>query len=108
MDFAGKAKTIERKLARTFDAALGELVGRDEPAPIEIVHAVLDRAEREEQEIGRGRRVFPFHHVRVTVLAGRRDRESRARLDAVVAGPPSLADRLHAPLGAPGCGTPRL
>lgn len=108
MDFAGKAKTIERKLARTFDAALGELVGRDEPAPIEIVHAVLDRAEREVQEIGRGRRVFPFNHVRVMVLAGRRDKEARARLDAVVAGPPSLAERLADRLAASGCATTRI
>lgn len=108
MDFAGKAKTIERKLTRTVNAALGELVGRDEPAPLEIVHAVLDCAEREVQEIGRGRRVFPFNHVRVVVLAGPRDKESRARLDAVVAGPPSLADRLADRLAGAGCTSARI
>jgi len=103
MDFAGKAQKIERKLTRTLDAAIGELVGRDEPAPLEIVHAVLDRAEREIQEIGRGRRVFPFTRVRVLLLAGPRDRETRARLDAVLTGPPSLADRLAERLAAAGC-----
>jgi hypothetical protein len=103
MDFAGKAQKIERKLARSLDAAIGELVGRDEPAPLEIVHAVLDRAEREIQEIGRGRRVFPFNAVRVLVLAGARGREARARLNAVLAGPPSLADRLAERLSAAGC-----
>ena len=108
MDFAGKAKTIERKLARTFDAAIGELVGRDEPAPLEIVHAVLDRAEREVQDIGRGRRVFPFTCVRLHVLAGPRDKESRARLDAVLAGPPSLADRVADRLAAAGCAGVRM
>jgi len=103
MDFAGKAQKLERKLTRTLDAAIGELVGRDEPAPLEIVHAVLDRAEREIQEIGRGRRVFPFTHVRVLVLAGPRDRDVRARFDAVTAGPPSLDERLAARLAAAGC-----
>jgi len=103
MDIAGKARKIERKLARTVDAAIGELVGPDEPAPIEIVHAVLDRAEHEVQDIGRGRRVFPFNCVRVHVLMGPRDKDARARVDAVIAGPPSLAERLADRLRAAGC-----
>jgi len=103
MDIAGKARKIERKLARTVDAAIGELVGRDEPAPIEILHAVLDRAEHEVQEIGRGRRVFPFNCVRVHVVAAQDDREARARFDAVAAGPPSLAERLAERLRSAGC-----
>lgn len=104
MDLSGKARKIERKLTRSVEAAIGELVGRDAPAPIEIVHAVLDRAEREVLEIGRGRRVFPFTTVRLFVLAGPRDKEARARLEAVVAGPPSLSDRLGDRLRAAGCG----
>jgi hypothetical protein len=103
MDIAGKARKIERKLARTVDAAIGELVGRDEPAPIEIVHAVLDRAEHQVQDIGRGRRVFPFNHVRVHVVAAARDRESKARFEAVLAGPPSLTERLAERLRSAGC-----
>jgi len=103
MDLSGKAQKIERRLARSLDAAIGELVGRDEPAPLELVHAVLDRAEREIQDIGRGRRVFPFNCVRLHVLAGPRDRDARARIDAVVAGPPSLAERLADRLASHGC-----
>jgi hypothetical protein len=103
MDIAGKARKIERRLARTVDAAIGELVGRDEPAPIEILHAVLDRAEQEVQEIGRGRRVFPYNCVRVHVVAAPDDSGARARFDAVVAGPPSLADRLAERLRLAGC-----
>src|SRR5260221_4645756 len=108
MDIAGKARKIERKLTRTLDAALGELVGRNEPAPIEIVHAVLDRAEREVQDIGRGRRVFPFTCVRVYVLAGPRETEARARVAAVIAGPPSLAERLADRLRGAGCAEVQL
>lgn len=108
MDIAGKARKIERKLARTVDAAIGELVGREEPAPLEILHAVLDRAEHQVQDIGRGRRVFPFTCVRLHVVAAAKDKESRARFDAVVAGPPSLDERLADRLRSVGCGDVRI
>ena len=103
MDIAGKARKIERRLARTVDAAIGELVGHGEPAPLEIVHAVLDRAEHEVQEIGRGRRVFPYTCVRVHLVAGPNENEARARFEAVIAGPPSLAERLAERLHSAGC-----
>ena len=70
MDIAGKARKLERRISRTVDAAVEEFMGRSATAPLEIVHAVLDRAEHEIQEIGRGRRVFPFNRVRVLVVAG--------------------------------------
>ena len=104
MDIAGKARKLERTLTRSVEAAIGEFVGREETTPLEIVHAVLDRAEHQVIEIGRGRRVFPF--TRVTVqIAGARDREAKARVAAVIAGPPSLSDRLQERLCAAGCTT---
>lgn len=128
MDIAGKARKIERKLARTVDAAIGELVGRDEPAPLEIVHAVLDRAEHEVQDIGRGRHVFPFNCVRLHVVVSdseqsRRSgaaakaglsrgpaakKEAKARFEAVLAGPPSLVERLAERLRTAGCPDARV
>ena len=108
MDIAGKARKLERKLARTVDAAIGELVGRDEPAPLEIVHAVLDRAEHEIQELGNGRRVFPYDCVRVLVAVPARDRQARARVEAVLAGPPSLEERLADRLRRAGCADVRV
>ena len=108
MDIAGKARRLERKLTRSVDAAVGELIGRSETMPIEIVHAVLDRAEHEIQEIGRGRRVFPYNRVSVHVVAPPRDRESRARIAAVFDGPPSLQDRLAERLRAAGCAPPAI
>jgi len=103
MDIAGKARTLERKITRTVDAAVEEFLGRSEPAPIEIVHQVLERAEQQIQEIGRGRRVFPFSRVRVFVIAGPKDTEIRARFAAVAEGPPSLSTRLAERLRASGC-----
>jgi FHA domain-containing protein len=101
MDFASKARKLERRISRTVDAAVVEFVGRTTTSPIEIVHGVLDRAEAEIQDIGRGRRVFPFNRVRVQVIAG--DKESRARAAAVIDGPPSLSDRLIERLKSSGC-----
>ena len=106
MDFASKARKLERRISRTVDAAVVEFVGRSMTSPIEIVHGVLDRAEAEIQDIGRGRRVFPFNRVRVQVIAG--DKESRARIAAVIDGPPSLSDRLIDRLRSSGCAIDRL
>ncbi len=103
MDFAGKARKLERKISRTVDAAVEEFMGRSATAPIEIIHAVLDRAEHEIQDLGRGRRVFPFTRVRVHVLVAPGDKAGRARVAAVLDGPPSLTDRLADRLRAAGC-----
>lgn len=108
MDIAGKARKLERKISRTVDAAVDEFIGRSEPAPIEVVHAVLDRAELQIQEIGRGRRVFPFNRVRLLVVAGPGQKEKRARFEAVVDGPPSLSERLVDRLSSAGCATSAL
>jgi FHA domain len=103
MDIVGKARKLERKIARSLDAAVIELVGRSEPAPLEIVHAVLDRAEQQIQEAGRGVRVFPFNRVRIVRVAASGDRAARTRFTAVLDGPPSLADRLRERLQSAGC-----
>ena len=103
MDFGEKARPLERKISRSVDAAVTEFVGREATTPLEIVHAVLNRAEQEIQEIGRGRRLFPFNHLRIHVIAGPRDKEARARFAAVVDGPPSLSERLVDRLRSAGC-----
>ena len=108
MDIASQARKLERRITRTVDAAVVEFVGRSTASPIEIVHGVLDRAEAEIQEIGRGRRVFPFNRVRIQVVVAPGDKESRARVAAVIDGPPSLADRLSDRLRAAGCAIERL
>jgi hypothetical protein len=102
IDIVGKARKLERKIARSVDAAVVEFVGRRTPEPLEIIHAVLDHAERQIQEGGRGRRLFPFNRVVVHVLAPARNAEARARFAAVADGPPSLAERLGERLKAAG------
>jgi hypothetical protein len=106
MNFASKARKLEQRISRTVDAAVVEFVGRSTILPIEIVHDLLARAEMEIQDIGRGRRLFPFNHVRVQVVAA--DKASRARIAAVLDGPPSLRDRLVERLKSSGCAVDRL
>jgi hypothetical protein len=108
MDIAGKARRLERRISRTVDAAVVEFVGRNVTAPLEVVHGVLDRADAEVQDIGRGRRVFPFDRVRLHIAIGSSDKESRARYAAVIDGPPSLSDRLAERLVASGCRIERI
>lgn len=103
MDIAGKARKLERRISRTVDAAVDEFMGRGVTAPLEIIQAVVDRAEHEIQDIGRGRRVFPFNRVRVLVVAAPGDKGGRARFAAVLEGPPSLEERLADRLRSAGC-----
>ena len=82
-----------------------EFVGTSEPAPLEIVHAVLDRAEQQIQEAGRGVRLFPFNRVKIVVLAPAGEKAARARFAAVADGPPSIGERLQSRLRSAGCRT---
>jgi FHA domain len=110
MDIVGKARKLERRISRSVDAAVGELLGESgaSSSPIEIVHAVVDAAEQQVQEAGRGRRLFPFNRVILYVPAAARDRETRARFAAVTDGPPSLTSRVRERLQAIGCKTDDL
>ena len=100
---AGDARCLHGDLAALhaeLAGDLGKLVEHRER--IEVAEQqVASKAEHDAE--ARGRRVFPFTRVRVHVVAAPRERESRARLEAVVAGPPSLADRLADRLHDAGC-----
>ena len=69
--------------------------------PLEIVHAVVEAVQEEIRASGRGRRVFPFNAIALTILAPSRD--ARARFEAVFADGPPLRDRIVASLGAAAC-----
>ena len=101
MDFLRKARDLEAKLSGTLDRTVGEFVRSGTREPIEIVHAVVEAAQAEVQSSGRGRRVFPFNTVTVTILATSRD--VRARFEAVFADGPSLRDRIVAHLESSAC-----
>ena len=101
MDLLRRARDIEAKIAGRLDRTVGEFVQSGSREPIEIVHAIVETVLEEVQPSGRGRRVFPFNSIAVTILATSRD--ARARIEAVIADGPPLRDRIAARLAAAGC-----
>jgi len=105
----GKARRLESAIAAGVEGVARRVAGSESPAPrpaLELVHAIVDDVEREVQPAGRGRRVFPFTHVRVAlVAAAARD---RAYLEAALDGPPSLTDRIAERLQVAGCAARQL
>lgn len=100
-----RARTLEARLSRAFSNAAQRVTqpvsSPGAPAPLEIVHAIVDAVESEVQPAGRGSHVFPFHRIRVCVATPSRD--MRARLEAIIDAMPSLADRIVDRLRASGC-----
>lgn len=101
MDLLGKARRLESTIARRFDRAAREAVGAVAREPLEIVHLVVDAVEHEIQPGGRGKRVFPFNSITLSVLAP--SREERARFEAVLGGEPTLRDRIVERLRSKSC-----
>jgi hypothetical protein len=101
MDILQKARELEARLSGRFDRTVGALVGPATREPLEVVHDIVSAAQKEVQSSGRGRRVFPFNRMAVTVLAPSRD--VRARYDAVVSSGYTLRDRVIAQLVSAGC-----
>lgn len=101
MDIVDKARKLESRIARTLESAVQNVVGRTARQPIEVLHAVVDAAERQVQPAGRGRRVFPFD--RIVVHFAVPSRTERAQFAALADGPPSLRERVVERLRALGC-----
>jgi FHA domain-containing protein len=101
MDLLGKARKLESTIARRLDRAASDAVGAVTREPLEIVHLVVQAVEHEIQPGGRGRRVFPFNSITLSVLAS--SREGRARFEAVLAGEPPLRDRIVEHLRSKSC-----
>jgi len=101
MDILGKARRLELTIGRTLDNAAQEFVRSGSREPLQIVHAVVEAVAQEIQPTGRGKRVFPFTTIVVSVLAP--SREARARFEAVFAGNPRLRERILERLQSAGC-----
>jgi pSer/pThr/pTyr-binding forkhead associated (FHA) protein len=101
MDLLRKARDLEARIASRLDRTVGGLMQSGAREPLEIVHAVVETTQHEIQSSGRGRRVFPFNVIAVTIVAPSRD--ARARFEAVFADGPSLRDRIVERLGSAGC-----
>ncbi len=70
-------QTLQDRVRRFFETPL-----EADAAPLEIAQAVLDAVERHVQPVGRGRRIFPYRTLRVTVRA---DEARHAALETALA-----------------------
>jgi hypothetical protein len=103
-DLVGGAKRLESVLAARVEGAARRVTRTTSRAPLEIVYAIVDAIEQEAQPAGRGRRVFPFTVVRVSLAAA--TPRVKAHLQAALDGPPDLAARILGRLHAAGCASP--
>jgi len=101
MNILGKARRLETILTRTFNDAAQRVAPAGSVEPLPLLHEILDLVEDEIQPAGRGKHVFPFNRLKISIAAP--SRESRARLEAVLEGSPSLRDRIVDRLHAAGC-----
>jgi hypothetical protein len=101
MDLLGKARRLESTIARRLDRAARDAVGAVTREPLEIVHLVIEAVEHEIQPGGRGKRVFPFNSITLSVLAS--SGEGRARFEAILAGELPLRDRIVEHLRSKSC-----
>jgi len=101
MDFLRKARKLESTLARTLDRAAQGWANSGPREPLEILHAVIDSIEERVEPAGRGRHVFPFNKIKLSVVAESRD--ARARFAAVLDKNPPLQARIEKRLRDAGC-----
>ena len=101
MDILNKARKLESTLARTFDRAAQQWSKSGPRGPLEVLHAILEAIDARVEPAGRGRRVFPFNRIKVSVVAPTKD--ARARLSSVLDSDPTLQNRIAARLRQAGC-----
>jgi hypothetical protein len=101
MDILGKARKLEATLARTMDRAAQQWAKSGPPEPLEVVHGIVDAVEDRLEPAGRGRHVFPFNRIKLSVVAA--SQETRARFSAVFETDPTLQDRVIRRLDDAGC-----
>jgi hypothetical protein len=101
MDIISKARKLESKLAATIDRAAHQWSKSGPRGPLEVLHGVLEAVEDRVEPAGRGKHVFPFNKIKVSVVADSRD--TRARFAGVLDGNPKLHERIATRLRDAGC-----
>src|SRR5687768_10439754 len=101
MDILSKARKVESKLARAMDRAFQQWTKSGPLEPLETLHGIVEAVEARLEPTGRGKYVFPFNKIKVSIAAGSRD--VRARFAAVLEGEQQLQKRIANRLRDAGC-----
>jgi hypothetical protein len=101
MDILRNLRRLESTLTKTVHEATQKMTPAGPRLPLEIVYAIVETVEKRIEPSGRGKYVFPFNRIAISIAAD--SRETRARFDAVFAAEPSLQDRIVQRLQTSGC-----
>jgi hypothetical protein len=100
MNILQKVKRLEAGVSRAVERAAREWSQSGAREPLEIAQAIVDAVGERLEPAARGRYVFPFNRIHVTIAASR---EARARFQAVLESEPTLDERIVARLREAGC-----
>src|SRR5262249_36100406 len=89
------------RLAKAVDETAQKITRSGPREPLEIMHAIVDAAEKRIEPVGRGKYAFPFNRIHISVAVD--SHETRARFEAVFGSRPTLHDRVFERLQAAGC-----
>lgn len=106
MDILAKLRGLESRVAKKVNEAAQKMTGSTPREPLEILHAIVDTVEKQMEPAGRGKYVFPFNRIRITIAAA--SPAQQARFEAVFASEPTLAERIGAVLRAANCASEEL
>ena len=95
------SRALESRVASVVETAARAVTRPGEAPPLEVIDRAAEEIALQIVPAGRGRYVFPYNSV--TIMFAAPTAESRARLDAICAGPPSLSERVLQRLASAGC-----
>ena len=101
MNILHTVRRLEAGMTRAVERAAREWSRSGAHEPLEIAQAIVDTVAERLEPAARGRYVFPYNRIHVTVAAQSRD--DRARVAAVFDSEPRLQDRIAARLREAGC-----
>jgi hypothetical protein len=100
MNILQKVKRLEAGMTRAVERAAREWSQSGAREPLEIAQGIVDSVGEHLEPAARGRYVFPFNRIHVTIAASR---EARARFQAVFESEPTLQERIATRLRDAGC-----
>jgi len=103
MNILHKVRRFESDLTRTVERKAREWSKSGAMKPLEIAQAIVDAIVERLEPAPRGRYVFPYNRLQVSIVAAARD--DRARFAAVLDSEPTLRERIAARLRDAGCDT---
>jgi len=101
MSLLHKVRRFEAGITRAVEQKAREWSRSGAREPLEIAQAIVDAVAERLEPAARGRYVFPYNRLQVSIVAVSKD--DRARLAAVLESEPTLRDRVDLRLREAGC-----